>query len=69
MEYFAQKERADYILHVTDNMSWRKYSLKVVSEYLSEKELKHVLVEENSFIRKLIRKGTSAIVNMLTNKK
>ena len=64
-----KKKRADYILHVTDNMSWRKYSLKVVSEYLSEKELKHVLVEENSFIRKLIRKGTSAIVNMLTNKK
>lgn len=64
-----KKKRADYILHVTDNMSWRKYSLKVVSEYLSEKELKHVLVEENSFIRKLIRKGSSAIVNMLTNKK
>lgn len=64
-----KKKRTDYILHVTDNMSWRKYSLKIVSEYLSEKELKHVLVEENSFIRKLVRKGTSAIVNMLTNKK
>ena len=64
-----KKKRSDYILHVTDNMSWRKYSLKRVSEYLSEKELKQVLVEENSFIRKLVRKGTSAIVNFLTNKK
>lgn len=64
-----KKKRSDYILHVTDNMSWRKYSLKRVSEYLSEKELKQVLVEENSFIRKLVRKGTSAIVNLLTNKK
>ena len=64
-----KKKRTDYVLHVTDNMSWRKYSLKRVSEYLSEKELKRVLVEENSFIRKLVRKGTSAIVNMLTNKK
>ena len=50
-------------------MSWRKYSLKRVSEYLSEKELKQVLVEENSFVRKMVRKGTSAIVNLLTNKK
>ena len=65
----SKKKRSDYILHVTDNMSWRKYSLKRVSEYLSEKELKQVLVEENSFIRKLVRKGTSAIVNLLTNKK
>lgn len=64
-----KKKRTDYVLHVTDNMSWRKYSLKRVSEYLSEKELKQVLIEENSFIRKLVRKGTSAIVCMLTNKK
>jgi hypothetical protein len=64
-----KKKRTDFILHVTDNMSWRNYSLKIVSEYLSEKELKRVLVQENSFVRKLVRKGTSAIVNMLTNKK
>lgn len=64
-----KKKRTDYILHVTDNMSWHKYSLKRVSEYLSEKELKQVLVEENSFVRKMVRKGTSAIVNLLTNKK
>lgn len=64
-----KKKRTDYVLHVTDNMSWHKYSLKRVSEYLSEKELKQVLVEENSFVRKMVRKGTSAIVNLLTNKK
>lgn len=63
------KERTDYVLQVTDNMSWHKYSLKRVSEYLSEKELKKVLDEENSFIRKLIRKTSSAIINILTNKK
>ncbi|WP_458458507.1 hypothetical protein, partial [Pseudobutyrivibrio sp.] len=64
-----KKKRTDYVLQVTDNMSWHKYSLKRVSEYLSEKELKQVLVEENSFVRKMVRKGTSAIVNLLINKK
>lgn len=64
-----KKERAKYILQITDQISWRKFSLNRVEELIKDKELKQTLIKENSFTGKLVRKATSALISLISNPK
>lgn len=63
------KKKSSFILQVTDAMSWRRYSLNRVADLLHDKELRGVLVQENTFLKKIVRKGTSAIFGLITGSK
>jgi len=63
------KKRNSFILQVTDAMSWRSYNLNRVADLLHNKELKSVLVQENTFLKKIVRKGTSTIFGLITGSK
>jgi hypothetical protein len=64
-----EKKRGNFILQVTDEMSWRRYSLDRVTDLLHDKELRNVLVQENTFFKKIVRKGTSTIFGLFTGSK
>ena len=64
-----KKERAKFILQITDQISWRKFSLNRVEELIKDKELKQTLIKENSFTSKLVRKATSALISIISNPK
>jgi len=68
-ENLSKKERTDFILKVIDNMTWRKFGRDNIYEHISNKDLKQVLVQENSLIRRFVRKMTSALINMLNSDK